>query len=110
MCLNEQSKGQGQNQKFQFGFIALELSTGDIIYDEFMDDLSCGELETRIVQLLPREMIFSSSVSKHTRQFIKSILVHQESDLRVEEVDVNEFQYEITLGVIEKKGNILKFF
>lgn len=86
-------------------FKALEISTGDIIYDDFVDDLSCGELETRIIQLLPREVIYSSSVTKHTRQFIKNILTNQESDLREEEANIDQFHYEVALSVIEKKGN-----
>ncbi|EDK44366.1 conserved hypothetical protein [Lodderomyces elongisporus NRRL YB-4239] len=50
VCVNEISR-------YQFAIVAIQPLTGEIIYDDFTDDVSHDELETRLLYLRPSEVL-----------------------------------------------------
>ena len=51
------TEGLHSAQRVQISFIAVDPSTGDVVYDSFADDLIRLELETRLTQLQPVEIL-----------------------------------------------------
>ncbi|OLY78951.1 DNA mismatch repair protein msh3 [Smittium mucronatum] len=47
----------------KIGIVAVDPSTGDIIYDEFLDDYTRTELETRLSHIQPVELVLSDDLS-----------------------------------------------
>ncbi len=82
------------------------MSTGEIIYDNWTDDLNCSELETRIVQLQPSELLVSQSLSDHTKRIVKSLLSHYAGTglhkIRTEQIKSEYFQLEYAQEVLRK--------
>lgn len=67
LCVNELNSNK-------FGMISVRPSTGDIIYDEFADSNMREELEIRLLQLAPSEVLVLSdkdSVSDETMRILK---------------------------------------
>lgn len=50
------------------------MSTGDIVYDTFVDNISRNELETRITQLGPTEILISSNMTDHTKKILRVLM------------------------------------
>ena len=62
------------------------------MFDCFEDSLSRSELETRLVQVQPKEILMASNTSKHTEKMINAILVG--GSFRIETVDDSKFNYQ----------------
>eukprot|EP01137_Pigoraptor_chileana_P029740 Opistho-2@15305 len=54
---------------------AVRPATGDIVYDEFDDEVSRSELETRLVHLQPSEMLLPASLSPRTERLVANMAV-----------------------------------
>lgn len=67
-ALREQGGGGGK-----FGIVAVEPSTGDIIYDEFTDGVMLTELETRLLHLQPVEMLLVGECSKRVERLVSNV-------------------------------------
>ncbi|KAI3898466.1 hypothetical protein MKX03_026046, partial [Papaver bracteatum] len=52
------------------GFVAVEVSTGDVIYGEFDDSVMRNALETVILSLCPAEILIGEPVSKQTEKLL----------------------------------------
>ncbi|PVU96402.1 hypothetical protein BB561_001186 [Smittium simulii] len=61
------------NQNVIIGLIAVNLSTGSVIYDEFKDSYSRFELETRFAHLNPVEFVFDTGLSNEFIAVVNSI-------------------------------------
>lgn len=72
LCLIEDPKATESDKdgKIQFGMVAVQVSTGDIIYDQFEDGYMRSELETRLLHLQPTEIIIPSKMSKATEKLL----------------------------------------
>ncbi|KAK0058244.1 DNA mismatch repair protein Msh3 [Biomphalaria pfeifferi] len=71
MCVCEQNLKQ---QEKQIGLVCVDPSTGDVIYDEFLDENWYKELLTRISHLQPAEILLSSDASEGIRNFIVKVV------------------------------------
>ncbi|KAF9901347.1 Mismatch repair protein msh3 [Lobosporangium transversale] len=72
MCLYEEPQGgNGADEKVRIAMLAVQPSTGDIIYDEFLDGHFRNELETRLLHIQPSELIIPmESMSKATEKLL----------------------------------------
>ncbi|KAK5132449.1 Mismatch repair protein msh3 [Meristemomyces frigidus] len=71
LCLTEtRPRGWGSDEKVQIGLVAVQPSTGDIIYDDFEDGWMRSELETRLLHIAPCEFLIVGEVSKATEKLV----------------------------------------
>lgn len=52
------------------GIVAVESSTGDVIYDSFEDTVMLTELETRLLHIQPCEILLVGEISSSTRKLL----------------------------------------
>lgn len=86
ICLSEELKGgMGADEQVLFGMISVTPSTGDIVYDEFLDSHMRSELEVRVISsnlanltvpqtrlshIRPSELLLSNQLSKSTDKML----------------------------------------
>jgi len=71
LCLTERSAGgMGTDEKVNVGIIAVQPSTGDVIYDEFEDGFMRSEIETRLLHIAPCELLIVGELSKATEKLV----------------------------------------
>ncbi|XP_052792557.1 DNA mismatch repair protein Msh3-like [Mya arenaria] len=63
------------------GFIAVQPTTGDVVYDSFVDTATRSELETRLGHLQPVEVIVPQDVSMETHNLLNTLHSHWESGM-----------------------------
>jgi DNA mismatch repair protein MSH3 len=86
LCLTESyPKGQGSDEKVRIGLIAVQPSTGDIIYDDFEDSWMRSELETRLLHISPCEFLIVGEISTATKKLIDHLCGG--GDARIEMID-----------------------
>ena len=75
MCLVEEKRGgNGPDDRVWIGMVAVQLSTGDIIYDAFEDTFMRNELETRLLHLEPNEILIPAQhLSKPTNKIVQHV-------------------------------------
>ncbi|KAH7364083.1 DNA mismatch repair protein msh3 [Rhexocercosporidium sp. MPI-PUGE-AT-0058] len=74
LCLTEsKAKGWGTDEKVEAGILAVQPSTGDIIYDTFEDGFMRSELETRLLHLAPCEFLIVGELTKATDKLVKHL-------------------------------------
>ncbi|KAF2764813.1 hypothetical protein EJ03DRAFT_331525 [Teratosphaeria nubilosa] len=74
LCLTEtRPRGWGSDEKVQIGLVAVQPSTGDIIYDDFEDGWMRSELETRLLHISPCEFLIVGEVSKATEKLVQHL-------------------------------------
>ncbi|KAG4428739.1 Mismatch repair protein msh3 [Cadophora sp. M221] len=72
LCITEsKAKGWGTDEKVEAGILAVQPSTGDIIYDTFEDGFMRSELETRLLHLAPCEFLIVGELTKATDKLVK---------------------------------------
>ncbi|KAE8269056.1 hypothetical protein A4X09_0g3288 [Tilletia walkeri] len=95
VCLIERPEGgSGGDERVSIGLVSVSVSTGDVIYDQFIDGNLRSELETRIAHLNPAELLLpdtkgKAALSKQTEKLLKYIASQNlnragRSSLRVE--------------------------
>jgi len=74
LCLTEtQPKGWGSDEKVKIGLLAVQPSTGDIIYDDIDDGWMRSELETRLLHIAPCEFLIVGDLSKATEKLVRHL-------------------------------------
>ncbi|KAH7417418.1 DNA mismatch repair protein msh3 [Cadophora sp. MPI-SDFR-AT-0126] len=74
LCITEsKAKGWGTDEKVEVGILAVQPSTGDIIYDTFEDGFMRSELETRLLHLAPCEFLIVGDLTKATDKLVKHL-------------------------------------
>lgn len=74
LCLTESyPKGIGSDETVQIGMVAVQPSTGDIIYDDFEDGWMRSELETRLLHISPCEFLVVGELSKATEKLVQHL-------------------------------------
>ncbi|KAI5198762.1 hypothetical protein E4T39_06636 [Aureobasidium subglaciale] len=74
LCLTEANAGgSGTDEKVHLGIVAVQPTTGDIIYDEFYDGFMRSELETRLLHIAPCEFLIVGTVSKATEKLVEHL-------------------------------------
>ena len=93
VCITERNaKGWGTDEKVQIGILAVQPSTGDVIYDHFEDGFMRSEVETRLLHIAPSEILIVGELSKATQK-----LVHHLSGSKS-----NVFGDQVRLETVEK--------
>ncbi|CZT49817.1 probable DNA mismatch repair protein msh3 [Rhynchosporium secalis] len=74
LCVTEsKAKGWGTDEKVEVGILAVQPSTGDIVYDTFEDGFMRNELETRLLHLAPCEFFIVGDLTKATDKLVKHL-------------------------------------
>jgi DNA mismatch repair protein MSH3 len=74
LCITEtRPRGWGSDEKVHIGLVAVQPSTGDIIYDDFEDGWMRSELETRLLHIAPCEFLIVGEVSKATEKLVQHL-------------------------------------
>ncbi|GJC92506.1 mutS domain V [Colletotrichum higginsianum] len=74
LCLTETpSKGQGTDEKVDVGIIAVQPTTGDIIYDTFEDGFMRSEIETRLLHISPCEFVIVGDLTKGSDKLVQHL-------------------------------------
>jgi len=74
LCLTEtNAKGWGNDEKVHLGIIAVQPTTGDIVYDDFEDGFMRSELETRLLHISPCELLIVGELSRATDKLIEHL-------------------------------------
>lgn len=76
MAIYEVAKStrEEDQDKVTLAVVAVQPSTGDIVYDEFMDGRFRAELETRVLHLQPSELLLPPELSKPTEKLISFVV------------------------------------
>ncbi|KAJ3417615.1 Mismatch repair protein msh3 [Chytridiales sp. JEL 0842] len=89
MCIYEDAVDK--SEKSTFSIVAIQLSTGDIIYDSFQDGFLRTELETRLRHIQPTEILVpNQSLSQPTQKMLDNWTLGSPDMIRVE-----KFKYDI---------------
>ncbi|KAM9330959.1 DNA mismatch repair protein Msh3, partial [Gastrophryne carolinensis] len=124
LCISENvEKCKKKADEPMFGLVAVQPSTGEVIYDVFHDSKSCCELETRILRLQPVEILLPSEISDRTEKLIRGITaacLRDDDRMRIERLDSLHFEYSQAFQLVtnfyglgtgtgsERLGQILK--
>ncbi|RKF56462.1 DNA mismatch repair protein msh3 [Erysiphe neolycopersici] len=76
LCLTEsksKSKNVNTDEIVSLGILAVQPSTGEIIYDNFDDDFLRGEFETRLMHLAPCEILIVGDLTQTTEKLIQHV-------------------------------------
>ncbi|KAF2222050.1 DNA mismatch repair protein Msh3 [Elsinoe ampelina] len=74
LCMTEtNAKGWGTDEKVRIGFVAVQPTTGDVIYDDFEDGFMRSELETRLLHISPCEFLIVGTISKATEKLVSHL-------------------------------------
>ncbi|EFJ17558.1 hypothetical protein SELMODRAFT_420792 [Selaginella moellendorffii] len=74
----------------RFGVVAVETSTGDVMYGHFMDTVTRTELESRLLACAPAELFLSASLSTSTKKLLMDYA--GAADVRAEKTPENSFE------------------
>ncbi|RUS16472.1 hypothetical protein BC937DRAFT_91165 [Endogone sp. FLAS-F59071] len=78
MCVVEEKRGgSGSDERVKLGIVAVQPSTGDIVYDSFDDGYMRSELETRVLHIQPCEMLLPEQLSKSTEKLVSHLALHR---------------------------------
>ncbi|CEP14305.1 hypothetical protein [Parasitella parasitica] len=89
MCLVEAKRGgHGSDERVHVGMVAVQPSTGDIIYDTFEDTYMRTELETRLLHIEPIEILISRTSSKPTEKLVKHLSLQKSTSFGEESVRI----------------------
>ena len=69
LCIAEEQVGSS----VRIGVVAVETSTGDVLYGEFVDSMQRPELESRLLCISPAEIVVVEPVSDPTFRLIKAL-------------------------------------
>ncbi|CBF75474.1 hypothetical protein AN3749.2 [Aspergillus nidulans FGSC A4] len=74
LCITEtNARGWGNDEKVHVGIVAVQPTTGDIVYDEFDDGFMRSEIETRLLHIAPCEMLIVGELSKATEKLVQHL-------------------------------------
>eukprot|EP00736_Rhodelphis_marinus_P005618 Rmarinus@m.26545 len=116
MCLWEESYGnsdrKGKKQatssnteRVKLSFVAVDTSTGDLVYDDFEDTSAARtDLETRVMHIRPSELLLPSDMTHATERFLKLVSggTTDGSAVRLERCASNSYEFEAAVEQITK--------
>ncbi|KAM8792926.1 DNA mismatch repair protein Msh3 [Eudromia elegans] len=94
-CENGESVKARKKGDVFIGIMAVQPTTGEVIFDSFRDCASRLELESRVLRLQPVELILPSSLSDQSEKLINSITSMRLRDdrIRIERMENRHFEY-----------------
>ncbi|XP_033121789.1 DNA mismatch repair protein Msh3-like [Anneissia japonica] len=105
MCIYEveESSKSKKSDKVQLAFVAVQPSTGELIYDNFYDGSARNELDTCLQHIQPVELLLPVELSPATEQQLNSIVLNStkgDDRIRVERIQNEKYAYADALKVI----------
>ncbi|KDE04280.1 hypothetical protein MVLG_05308 [Microbotryum lychnidis-dioicae p1A1 Lamole] len=100
VCLVEEARGR--DEKVAIGMVAVKPSTGEVIYDEFVDGLMRSELETRLLHLQPSEVVLQPQLSKQTQSIINYLVRQQSSGASDSTCRIDRMNKKLTIEAARK--------
>ncbi|CAG8607559.1 5563_t:CDS:10, partial [Paraglomus occultum] len=95
--VEEHCGGSGLDELVKISVLAVQIATGDIIYDYFDDGHMRNELETRLLHIRPCEILLPKIISKQTEKVISHITSQSTSGvgekIRIERMDDIHLDY-----------------
>jgi DNA mismatch repair protein MSH3 len=84
------------------GIVAVQSTTGDIIYDAFQDNALRDELDTRLQHIQPVELILPKELTPQTEKLIRNYTrtKHKEESVRVERLSDDTFDPQSCCGLL----------
>ncbi|NXI92655.1 MSH3 protein, partial [Psophia crepitans] len=73
ICENGENLKDRKKGDIVIGIVAIQPTTGEVIFDSFRDSASRLELESRVLRLQPVEIILPSSLSDQSEKLVNSI-------------------------------------
>ncbi|XP_002510803.2 DNA mismatch repair protein MSH3 isoform X1 [Ricinus communis] len=91
-CVVDKSIENGVDSGFdtRIGFVAVEISTGDVVYGEFNDGFLRSGLEAVVLSLMPAELLLGDPLSKQTEKLLLAY-AGPSSNVRVERASGHHF-------------------
>ncbi|XP_064358203.1 DNA mismatch repair protein Msh3-like [Dromaius novaehollandiae] len=95
ICENGENLKDRKKGDVVIGIMAVQPTTGEVIFDSFRDCASRLELESRVLRLQPVELILPSSLSDQSEKLINSITSMRLRDdrIRIERMENLHFEY-----------------
>uniref|UniRef100_A0A8D2IXP6 DNA mismatch repair protein MSH3 n=1 Tax=Varanus komodoensis TaxID=61221 RepID=A0A8D2IXP6_VARKO len=96
LCISESKENvRNKNQNIVIGIVAVQPTTGEVIFDSFKDSAVRLELESLIFRLRPVEIILPKNVSDQTEKLINSVtsVSLQDDRIRIERMENKNFEY-----------------
>ncbi|KAG0721273.1 DNA mismatch repair protein Msh3 [Chionoecetes opilio] len=100
LVLSEAKVPAGKDGAVLISIVAIQPSTGDIIYDTFEDSKTRTELCCRLDHLQPVEAVVSPATSELTTKTITSAATKNDDCIRIEHLDENKFDSEKSMTLI----------
>lgn len=109
LCLTEDNaKGYGNDEKVHVGIIAVQPTTGDIVYDDFEDGFMRSEIETRLLHVGPCELLIVGDLSKATDKMVMH-LAGSKTTVFGDKIRVERINKHKTMAA-EAHNHITKFY
>ena len=101
LSLSEQLLGgMGADERVKFGLVSVSPTTGEVIYDEFVDTAMRTELETRLAHIKPFELLLpGSKLSKHSERMLAHYA--ENGNVRMERIN-DELDYTSAFEYLRK--------
>uniref|UniRef100_A0A8B9PG33 DNA mismatch repair protein MSH3 n=1 Tax=Apteryx owenii TaxID=8824 RepID=A0A8B9PG33_APTOW len=95
ICENGENLKDRKKGDIVIGIMAVQPTTGEVIFDSFRDCASRLELESRVLRLQPVELILPSSLSDQSEKLVNSITSMRLRDdrIRIERMENLHFEY-----------------
>ncbi|KAK8376623.1 hypothetical protein O3P69_009914 [Scylla paramamosain] len=100
LVLNEDKGPSGKDGAVIISMVAIQPSTGDIIYDTFEDSKTRTELCCRLDHLQPVEAVVSPNTSELTTKTITTSATKNDDCIRIERLDERKFDGKESLKLI----------
>ncbi|CCX06910.1 Similar to DNA mismatch repair protein msh3; acc. no. Q5B6T1 [Pyronema omphalodes CBS 100304] len=65
--------GTGSYEKVSVGIVAVQPSTGELVYDEFSDGFMRSEIETRLLHIAPCEFLIVGELTKASEKIVQAL-------------------------------------
>ncbi|XP_074851485.1 DNA mismatch repair protein Msh3 isoform X2 [Carettochelys insculpta] len=95
ICENKESLRDKKKGDAIIGIVAVQPTTGEIVFDSFEDSGSRLELESRVLRLQPVELLLPSDLSDQSEKLIHSIssVSLRDDRIRIERMESIYFEY-----------------
>ncbi|KAM7166813.1 DNA mismatch repair protein Msh3 isoform 1-T1 [Macrochelys suwanniensis] len=95
ICENKESLRDKKKGDIVIGIVAVQPTTGEVVFDSFQDSSSRLELESRVLRLQPVELLLPSDLSDQSERLISSVtsVSLRDDRIRIERMQSIYFEY-----------------
>ncbi|XP_060091749.1 DNA mismatch repair protein Msh3 [Heteronotia binoei] len=103
LCICESKENfREKRQDSTIGIVAVQPSTGEVIFDSFQDSIARLELESRMLRIQPVEVLLPADVSNQTENLVNAMSSVSLNDdiIRIEKMENKHFEYSSAFQLI----------